>query len=103
MRIGKARYIMYVCLCVVFRQVDDLQFQLEEQHVISGDQLETVAESSTNQLTVISRQLEDEKKANVQLQEQIKVPRGTPTRVGRRSCLKIEWVWLQCFIAGGEG
>lgn len=55
------------------RQVDDLQFQLEEQNVISGDQLETAAESSTNQLTVIQRQLEEQKTANAQLQEQIQV------------------------------
>ncbi len=55
------------------RQVDDLQFQLEEQNVISGDQLETVAESSTNQLTVIQRQLEEEKALNSQLQEQVQV------------------------------
>jgi len=58
---------------MLHRQVDDLQFQLEEQHVISGDQLETVAESSTNQLTTIIRQLEEEKKANTLLQEQLQV------------------------------
>ena len=60
-------------VCLLPRQVDDLQFQLEEQNVISGDQLETAAESSGNTLARLTRQLQEEKKTTSKLHGQIKV------------------------------
>lgn len=67
---------MYVyCLRVPYlcRKVDDLQFLLEEQGVISGDTLETVAETSQQKLASLEKQLNEEKENSKRLQEQIEV------------------------------
>lgn len=59
-----------VCYC---RQVDDLQFQLEEQGVISGDQLETATEGSSQKVKNLSHELEQERRLTQQLRDQLKV------------------------------
>ena len=41
--------------------MEDLQFQLLEQGVISGDQLENATESSEQQVTSLTSQLEEER------------------------------------------
>ena len=65
------------------RQVDDLQFRLEEQGVISGDRLETTAEVNQRRLTQLEVELEEEKKEGQKLREQIQVRSGIGP-VGRR-------------------
>ena len=57
----------------MFRQVDDLQFQLEEQGVISGDQLETATETSAQSLTKLTEELQEERRIMQQLRNQLKV------------------------------
>ena len=58
----------YLC-----RQVDDLQFQLEEQGVISGDQLESATETSVQQVKSLTAELEKERKLTQELRDQLKV------------------------------
>ena len=69
--------VLFVLRC---RQVDDLQFRLEEQGVISGDKLETTAEVNQRRLTQLEVELEEEKKEGQKLREQIQVR----SSVGRR-------------------
>lgn len=57
------------------RQVDDLHFQLEEQGVISGDQLESATETNVEKLTGLGRELEEERRLTQQLRDQLKVIR----------------------------
>ena len=56
----------------VHRQVEDLQFQLEEQGVISGDQLETATEDSSQKLMELQRELEQEKFSVQEAKERVK-------------------------------
>ncbi len=53
------------------RQVEDLQFQLLEQGVISGDQLERTAESSEEQVTTLTSQLGGERERVKELETQL--------------------------------
>ena len=53
--------------------MDDLQFQLEEQGVISGDQLESATETNVEKLTGLGRELEEERRLTQQLRDQLKV------------------------------
>ena len=69
-----------LCSVLHCRQVDDLHFRLEEQGVISGDQLETTAEVNQRRLTQLEVELEEEKKEGQKLREQIQVR----SSVGRR-------------------
>ena len=74
---------VYVCLCAYwyklaffcfvrfYRQVEDLQFQLLEQGVISGDQLERTAETSEERVATLTIQLEEEKNKVRQLESQL--------------------------------
>lgn len=60
--------------CVYYcRHVDDLQFQLEEQGVISGDQLETATEGSSEKVKNLGQELEQERRLTQQLRDQLKV------------------------------
>ncbi len=65
--------VVLALLLTKCRQVDDLQFQLEEQGVISGDQMETATETSTQQVSNLSRALQQERKLTQQLRDQLKV------------------------------
>ena len=49
---------MFVIHC---RQVDDLLFRLEEQSVISGDQLEKVSTQEQSEIILVQEQLLQEK------------------------------------------
>ena len=67
------RCVLFV-VCPVHRTVEDLQFQLEEQDVISGDKLE-VAEEGTQQVLVeleaqLVREREEAARLRLQLQSQ---------------------------------
>ena len=53
--------------------MDDLQFQLEEQGIISGDKLETATESNEHRLVDISIELERERESNTRLREELEV------------------------------
>lgn len=53
--------------------MDDLQFQLEEQGVISGDQLESATETNVQQVKSLTAELERERKLTQQLRDQLKV------------------------------
>lgn len=59
-----------MCLC---RKVDDLQFLLEEQGIISGDTLEIATETSEQKLTNLQQLLNDEKENSKRLQEKLEV------------------------------
>lgn len=56
-----------------YRKVDDLQFLLEEQGIISGDTLEMATETSTQNLSNLQQQLDNEKENSKRLQQQIEV------------------------------
>lgn len=71
---GQLKIVIIAMVMVVFllpRQVDDLQFQLEEQGVISGDQLESAAENSVQSLTKVTEELEKERLLTKQLRGQL--------------------------------
>lgn len=53
------------------RKLEDLQFQMEEQGIIIGDQLETATESSAQQVSRLTRQLKDEREDKQRLLEQL--------------------------------
>ena len=53
--------------------MDDLQFLLEEQGIISGDTLETATETNQQKLANLQQELSQEKEATKQLQEQLEV------------------------------
>ena len=53
--------------------MDDLHFQLEEQGVISGDQLESATETNVEKLTGLGHELEKERRLTQQLRDQLKV------------------------------
>ncbi len=53
--------------------MDDLQFQLEEQDVISGDQLESATESSVQTMDKLNQELEKERKLTLELRDKLKV------------------------------
>ena len=53
--------------------MDDLQFQLEEQDVISGDKLESATETSVLTVSNLSKELEEERRLTQQLRDQLKV------------------------------
>lgn len=55
------------------RKVDDLQFLLEEQGVISGDTLEIATETSAQKLSNLQQQLDEEKEISKKLQQQLEV------------------------------
>ena len=55
------------------RQVEDLQFLLEEQGVISGDRLESVEEGTQARLSQLEDQLRREKETSNQLRERLEV------------------------------
>lgn len=61
---------------IVPRQVDDLQFRLEEQDVISGDQLETTTEVSEQRMTQLEKELQEEREEGRRLREQLQVRSG---------------------------
>lgn len=61
---------------IVPRQVDDLQFRLEEQDVISGDQLETTTEVSQQRMTQLEKELQEEREEGRRLREQLQVRSG---------------------------
>ena len=62
-------------MCVVCRKVEDLQFQLEEQGVISGDKLEVVEEGTQQKMAELEGQLarerEETSRLRLQLQTQV--------------------------------
>ena len=58
---------------VPLRQMEDLQFRFEEQGVISGDQLESVAGDRETVITDLQSQLDQERKNTARLQEQLQV------------------------------
>ena len=53
--------------------MDDLQFQLLEQGVISGDVLEKTEETSEQQVATLKRQLEEERKKLKVMEERLEV------------------------------
>ena len=53
------------------RQVEDLQFQLEEQDVISGDKLEVVEEGTQAKLAQLEEQLAREREESATLRQQL--------------------------------
>ena len=53
--------------------MDDLQFLLEEQGVISGDTLEIATETSAQKLSNLQQQLDNEKENSKRLQQQLEV------------------------------
>lgn len=53
--------------------MDDLQFQLLEQGVISGDTLERTEETSEQQVSTLTKQLEAERQKLKQLEDQLEV------------------------------
>lgn len=53
--------------------MDDLQFQLEEQDVISGDQLESATETNVQKISNLGQELEEERRLTQQLRDQLKV------------------------------
>ena len=53
--------------------MDDLQFLLEEQGIISGDTLEMATETNQQKLTKLQQELSQEKETTKQLQEQLEV------------------------------
>ena len=55
------------------RKVDDLQFLLEEQGIISGDTLEMATETSAQKLRNLQQQLDNEKENSRRLQQQLEV------------------------------
>ena len=55
------------------RQVEDLQFRIEEQGVISGDQLETVEEATQQRVVELSRELEREREEFQKAREELQV------------------------------
>ena len=59
--------------CSLCRQVDDLHFQLEEKDVISGDQLESATESSSQKVANLTKELEEERRLTQQLRDELKV------------------------------
>lgn len=59
--------------CPLYRKVDDLQFLLEEQGIISGDTLEMATETSAQNLSNLQQQLDNEKENSKRLQQQIEV------------------------------
>ena len=48
----------------LYRQVDDLNFRLEELSVISGDQLEKVTSKDDGELKLLKQELFEEKEKN---------------------------------------
>ena len=48
----------------LYRQVDDLNFRLEELSVISGDQLEKVTSKDNGELKLLKQELLEEKEKN---------------------------------------
>lgn len=54
--------------------MDDLQFQLEEKDVISGDQLESATETSDQKVADLTRKLEEERRLTQQLRDELEVP-----------------------------
>ena len=59
--------------CPLYRKVDDLQFLLEEQGIISGDTLEMATETSAQNLSNLQQQLDNEKENSKRLQQHIEV------------------------------
>ena len=53
--------------------MDDLQFLLEEQGIISGDTLEIATETSEQKLTNLQQLLSEEKENSKRLQVQLEV------------------------------
>lgn len=53
--------------------MDDLQFQLEEQGVISGDQLESATETNIQKVSNLTEELKKERKLTQELRDQLKV------------------------------
>lgn len=53
--------------------MDDLQFQLLELGVISGDVLEKTEETSEQQVTTLTKQLEEEREKLKMMEERLKV------------------------------
>lgn len=53
------------------RQVEDLQFQLEEQDIISGDKLEVVEEGTQARVAELEEQLAREKEESSKMRQQL--------------------------------
>lgn len=53
--------------------MEDLQFQLEEQGVISGDKLEVVEEGTQARLADLEEQLASEREESANLRKQLQV------------------------------
>ena len=53
--------------------MDDLQFLLEEQGIISGDTLEIATETSAQKLNSLQQLLDEEKENSKRLQQQLEV------------------------------
>ena len=56
--------------------MDDLQFRLEEQDVIIGDQMETTTKVSQQRMTQLEKELQEEREEGRRLREQLQVRRG---------------------------
>lgn len=61
-------YMYHTC-----RKVDDLQFLLEEQGVISGDTLEIATETSAQKLKNLQQELDEEKQNSKRLELRLEV------------------------------
>ena len=55
----------------LYRRVDDLQFQLEEQAIISHDELEAASLQGKEELTKLKTDLQQEKEKSSSLSEQV--------------------------------
>ena len=64
---------MYLDISTTCRKVDDLQFLLEEQGIISGDTLEIATETNEQKICNLKKQLDEEKENSKKLQEQLEV------------------------------
>ena len=72
--------------------MEDLQFQLEEQGVISGDKLETVEEGTQATLAQLEEQLVREREDNATLREQLQVHVTQQwCRVLHSECECVDW------------
>lgn len=58
-------------LVLLSRRVDDLQFQLEEQAIISHDELEAASSQDKEELAKLRTDLQQEKEKNSSLNEQV--------------------------------
>ncbi len=66
--------------------MDDLQFQLEEKEVISGDQLESATETNVQTVTNLTKELEEERRLTQQLRDELKVLCCMYQQVGNCMC-----------------